>query len=209
MRIKLIALLFLTSISATLIFAQDKEEKEKIPFKEKLFTGGTLTVSFYSGGTILGGNPMLGYALAKWVDAGIVLNYTYAGSRDNIRLNDKIRQHVYGPGIFIRVYPARFFFFQAQPEHNFTNVTYTDPLGNRSKEKTEANSFLVGVGIAQDRLPGSNSFYYISILVDVIKDQDSPYVNNIYNLSTGQLIRTVAIPIIRAGLNIGLFQGRK
>ena len=121
----------------------------------------------------------------------------------------RLRQHIYGPGIFIRLYPARFVFIQAQPEHNFTSVNYTDPQGIKFKEKTEATSFLVGAGMAQGRLPGSNSFYYISLLFDVIKDKNSPYVKNIYDQTTGQLIRTDAIPIIRAGLNIGLFQGRK
>ena len=59
-------------------------EEEKTPFKEHLFTGGTLTVSFYNSGTVLGANPYVGYKIANWVDAGIVFNYTYAGSRDNI-----------------------------------------------------------------------------------------------------------------------------
>ena len=187
---------------------EDKPEEEKVPFKENLFIGGTVTVSFYNSGTVLGANPYFGYKIANWVDAGIVFNYTYAGSRDNIYLNDKIRQHIFGPGVFVRLYPARFLFFQAQPEHNFTNLTYTDPFGNKTKDKVDANSFLVGAGIAQGREPGSNTFYYISLLVDVIKDKNSPYVNNVYNQSTGQLVRTDAIPIIRAGINIGLFEGK-
>ena len=185
-----------------------KQEEEKVPFKEHLFTGGTVTVSFYNSGTVLGANPFFGYKIAEWVDAGIVFNYTYAGSRDNVYINDKIRQHIFGSGVFVRLYPARFLFFQAQPEHNFTNLTYTDPFGNKTKDKVDANSFLVGAGIAQGREPGSNTFYYISILVDVIKDKNSPYVNNVYNQTTGQLVRTDAIPIIRAGINIGLFEGK-
>jgi hypothetical protein len=187
--------------------AQDEEVKQKGFKKENLFTGGSITVSFYSGGTILGGTPMFGYLLAPWVDAGVVLNYTYQGSRDVYVLDDKVRQHVFGPGVFTRIYPVKFLFAQAQLEHNFTNIKYSDPYGTSLKENNDANSLLVGAGIAQGRQRGSNSFFYLTILFDVLKNRYSPYVNNIYN-SNGELIRTDVIPIFRAGINIALFSNR-
>jgi len=188
------------------ISAQDEEVKEKGFKKEKLFTGGSITVSFYSGGLILGGTPMLGYLLTPWLDGGIVLNYTYQGNRDVYVLNDKVHQHVLGPGVFTRVYPVKFLFATGQLEHNFTSVKYSDPTSGRSlTEKNDANSLLVGGGIAQGRQKGSNSFFYFTILFDVLKNKYSPYVNNIYD-SYGELIRTDMIPIFRAGVNIALFQ---
>jgi hypothetical protein len=191
------------------LFAQDKkEEKEKGFKKENLFTGGSLTASFFSGGTILGASPMFGYRLADWADAGLVFNYTYQGRRDYIYFNDKLRQNVFGPGAFARLYPVKFLFLQGQFEHNFTNQNYTFPDGSKTKDKTDANSFLVGAGIAEGRQRGSNTFFYISLLFDVIKDPNSPYVNNVYDQNTGLLLRTDLVPIIRAGINIGLFQGR-
>lgn len=185
---------------------KDKEEKEKGFKKENLFIGGSVTASFFTGGTILGASPMVGYQLANWVDAGIVLNYTYQGRRDYIQFNDKIRQHVYGPGIFGRIYPANFLFFQGQFEHNFTNVKYIY-AGTTQKNNADANSFLVGAGIAEGRQKGSNTFYYISLLFDVLKNKNSPYVNNVYD-SFGNYIRTDLVPIVRAGINIALFQGK-
>lgn len=188
------------------LFAQDKkDEKEKGFKKENLFTGGSLTASFFSGGTILGVNPMFGYKLANWVDAGIAFNYTYTGARDYIVFNDKLRQNVYGPGAFARLYPVRFLFLQGQFEHNFNHLKYTDDMGNISKSQTDANSLLLGAGIAEGRRPGSNTFFYISLLVDVLKNPNSPYVNNVYEGNI--LVRTDLVPIIRAGINIGLFQG--
>jgi hypothetical protein len=190
------------------VFAQDeKEEKNKGFKKENLFTGGSVTASFYSGGTILGVNPMFGYKLANWVDAGVALNYTYQGARDVYAFNDKLHQNVYGPGAFVRLYPVRFLFLQGQFEHNFTHVKYTDPIGDVTKSKADANSLLLGGGIAEGRRPGSNTFFYISLLVDVLKNHNSPYVNNVYD-GGGNLIRTDLVPIIRAGVNIGLFQGK-
>ena len=204
---KIILSAILISGMASVVIAQDeKEEKEKGFKKENLFTGGSVTVSFFTGGTILGANPMFGYKLADWVDAGLVFNYTYQGRRDYIYINDKLRQNVFGPGLFTRLYPVRFLFLQGQVEHNFTSVKYTYPYGLVEKYKTDANSILVGAGIAQGRQRGSNSFFYLSVLFDVLKNPHSPYVNNVYN-SGGELVRTDIVPIIRAGINVALFQG--
>src|SRR5215470_16501894 len=81
----------LLTIGTLRLSAQDDQEKGFK--KENLFTGGSVTMSFYSGGTILGANPIFGYKIANWLDGGIALNYTYQGSRDNYEINDKIRQH--------------------------------------------------------------------------------------------------------------------
>ena len=206
---KIILLMLLSSTTISALFAQKEkgEEKEKGFKKENLFTGGSITASFFTGGTILGASPMLGYQLANWVDGGIVLNYTYQGRRDYIYINDKLRQNVFGPGIFARLFPARFLFFQGQFEHNFTSVKYMY-AGLTQKDKADANSFLVGAGIAEGRQPGSNTFYYISLLFDVLKNKNSPYVNNVYD-QFGNYVRTDLVPIIRAGINVALFQGHK
>jgi hypothetical protein len=193
------------------IIAQDepdkKEQKQKGFKKENLFTGGSVTASFFSGGTILGANPVFGYKLANWVDAGVVFNYIYSGRRDYVYLDDKVRQHTFGPGVFTRIYPVRFLFLQGQLEHNFTDFNYTYPDGQKLKNKTEANSFLVGAGLAQGRDPSSNTFYYIALLFDVLKNKNSPYVNNVYD-GSGNYVRSDLVPIIRTGINIGLFEHR-
>ncbi|HEY2722032.1 MAG TPA: hypothetical protein VGI82_09905 [Chitinophagaceae bacterium] len=205
---KRIILLSILIISFASAFAQnDKDESKKGFKKENLFTGGSITASFYTGGTILGISPMFGYKLANWVDAGVAFNYTYTGTRDYIVFDDKLRQNVFGPGVFARIYPVRFLFLQGQFEHNFTHVKYTDDFGDVTKSTADANSLLLGGGIAEGRRPGSNTFYYLSVLGDVLKNPNSPYVNNVYD-GSGQLIRTDLIPIIRAGVNIGLFQGK-
>ena len=197
-------LLLVVSIKAS---AQDDEKGFK---KENLFTGGSIIASFYTGGTILGANPMFGYKLANWADAGISLNYVYSSSRDNVVLNDKLTQNVLGPGVFTRIYPFRFLYLEGQYEHNFIHQKYTDPFsGYESSSKVDANSLLVGGGIAEGRQRGSNTFFYISILFDVLKEPNSPYVNNVYDPNTGALLRTDVLPIFRAGVNIALFQGKQ
>jgi len=204
---KIILSVLLLSVSFGFLFGQDDEQQKGFK-KENLFTGGSVTMSFYSGGTILGANPIFGYKIANWLDAGVALNYTYQGSRDNYEINDKIRQHVFGPGVFTRIYPLPMLFLHAQAEHNFNNWNYSSADGSyKQSDVTDANSLLLGGGWAQGRQKGSNSFFYIEILFDVLKNKYSPYVNNVYDPSGG-VARTDALPIFRAGINVALFQGK-
>lgn len=193
--------------------AQDEEEDEEKGFrKENLFTGGSVTISFFNKQTLLGANPVFGYQLADWADAGLAFNYLYNGARDYYEFDDKIRQTVIGPGVFVRLYPVKFLFVQGQFERNFSTLKYIPAPNSVSyisdKYKTAANSLLLGGGLAQGRERGSTTFYYISVLFDVLKDINSPYVNVTYNPNNPGQQRIDIQPIIRAGMNIGLFQGR-
>jgi len=204
---KIILSVLLVGAAFSSLYAQDEEEQKGFK-KQNLFTGGSVTMSFYSGGTILGANPIFGYKLTNWLDAGIALNYTYQGSRDNYEINDKIRQHVFGVGAFTRIFPVPMLFLHAQAEHNFNNWNYSSADGSyKQSDVTDANSLLLGGGWAQGRQKGSNSFFYIEILFDVLKNKYSPYVNNVYDPS-GTVARTDALPIFRAGINVALFQGK-
>jgi hypothetical protein len=180
---------------------KDKEEKEERTFKENLFTGGSVSLAFYNNTFLIGGNPVLGYSLTNWADAGIVINYTYSSYRDVFVFNDRLRQKVYGGGVFARLYPVRFLFAQAQVEHNFIRQKYIPNPSSGSGNTTvkyEANSVLVGGGYTTGRWGrGGGPFYYLAVLFDVAKQENSPYTD-----AYGRVI-----PIIRGGLQIPLFQG--
>jgi hypothetical protein len=187
-------------------FAQDENnfdgEPKKGLKKENLFTGGDLTLGFSNLYTTLGASPYFGYSINKYIDAAVSFNFNYTSQRDYIIYGDKIRQTVYGPGTFIRVYPLRFLFTQVQYEHNFINVRYI-PANNsgylQSTDNIDANSLLVGGGWAGGRGNGNKSFYYICVLWDVAGAAQSPYVDGLGR----------AVPIFRAGFNIALFQGKR
>jgi hypothetical protein len=66
----------------------------------------------------------------------------------------------------------------------------------------------VGGGFASGREKGSTTFYYISVLFDVLKNINSPYVNVTYNPNDPSQQRVDIVPIFRAGINVGLFQNR-
>ena len=198
---KFIVSSLLLVMTTTLLQAQGDEEKEKPSFKENLFTGGSVSLAFYNNTFLVGASPVLGYSLANWADAGIVVNYNYTSYRDVTLFDDRLRQTVYGGGAFVKLYPVRFLFAQAQAEYNSINQKYLPP-GNGATVKyptQNANSFLVGGGYTTGRYgKGGAPFYYLAILFDVSGDTNSPYTDA-YGRS---------IPIIRAGLQIPLFQGK-
>jgi hypothetical protein len=201
MKMKGLALGMMVSMLCLGAFAQEEKEQKESGFKkENLFTGGNLTLQFGNQTTTLGVSPYFGYSLTKWLDVAASMNFSYTSHRDYQELGDKVRQTVYGPGAFVRIFPLNFLFAQAHFEQNFIKFKYI-PADNGSygpaKESLNAASFLVGGGYAGGRNSGSRSFYYISVLWDVANGENSPYVDN--------LGRTV--PIIRAGYNIALFQG--
>jgi len=197
---KKVFFVFVFVVSSVGLFAQDEEEKEKTTFKENLFTGGSISLSFFNNTFLIGGSPVFGYSLTDWADAGVVVNYNYTSYRDfNGVFNDKLRQTVYGGGAFVKLYPVRFLFVQAQFEHNFIRQKYLQAGTNYTeKAKGEASSFLVGGGYTSGRQGrGGEPFYYVAILFDIKGDINSPYTDEFNRV----------IPIIRAGLQIPLFQG--
>ncbi len=198
---KLIAVLLLCT--AYTLNAQETatiEEEKKGFKKENLFTGGGVSLSFGDGRFVGGINPVLGYIITRWIDAGLVFNYTYASAKNYSAFNDKLKQHVYGAGVFTRIFPVKFIFVQAQVEHNFMNVRYTSSLGTVDKYEQDGGSTLVGGGYTTGRDPDSkNPYFYVSILFDIGGDRNSPYLTESGNPE----------PIYRAGINIPLFQGKK
>ena len=181
--------------------AQDQQENKEVVKtgfqKQRLFTGGSANVGFSNGATMLGITPQLGYSFTNWLDAGITFNLNYVSQRD-YATTDKIRQTTYGPGAFVRLFPVNFLFATAQYEYNMIHQKYISSGFPTQKTSVNANSLLLGAGYAGGRERGGNTYYYFSIMWDVYGDTYSPYVDHLGR----------STPVIRAGYNIGLFQGR-
>lgn len=198
----LVALLF-CSLN---LFAQDDESVGFFK-KENLFTGGTVNGGFGNSFTNLGIGPYIGYSLNKYIDFALNPSLNYTSQRDVGGIpGARLRQTLYGPGAFVRLFPAKFLFAHAQYEFNMIRYRYLPAIGSpliEEKLKFDAHSFLVGGGISNGKdFPEQKSYYYFSILWDIANSPNSPYKDRQYNT-------TRAIPIIRAGYNIALFQGRK
>ncbi len=204
--------LLLVTLFSVNAFAQkesDDDDDQKGGFKkENLFTGGSVNVSLGGGTTALGISPYFGYSVNRYLDVAVSAGINYISQRqyDPYYYNylGKVRQTIYGPGAFVRVFPLKFLFLQAQYEYNiikykliYANSQPTD------KFNYNASSLLLGAGYAGGREEGSNSFYYFSVAFDVAGSKNSPYID--YNTSGGG---KRVIPIIRAGYNIALFQNK-
>jgi hypothetical protein len=203
-RVTTLGLISMMLFAVVSVQAQDDEEEEKKGFKkENLFTGGSISLAFYNNTFLVGGSPVFGYSIARWIDAGIVANYNYTSYRDVSAFDDKLRQSVYGGGGFVKLYPVRFLFAQAQLEHNFIRQKYIPPSGTGGLSQVtneDASSFLIGGGYTTSRDPESGRpFFYLAVLFDLMKDEFSPYTDA-YGRS---------IPIIRAGVQVPLFQGQR
>jgi hypothetical protein len=197
-------------IAANVVMAQEEKEQPDRGFKkENFFTGGSVSLSFFNNTFLVGGSPVFGYSLAKWADLGVVANYTYSSYKDYNYYGDKLRQSIYGGGLFTRLFPVKFLFAQAQIEHNWIRQKYfASGGGNSIKDQVSSNSFLVGAGYTTGRDPHGKSVYgYLSILFDVMKETNSPYVSYEYDPNTGAY-REQQVPIIRAGVIVPLFQGK-
>ncbi|CAN5153148.1 hypothetical protein BH20BAC1_BH20BAC1_27150 [soil metagenome] len=198
---KIILLLSFITFSVVSQAQNNNDDESKGFQKERLFTGGSVNVGFSNYQTILGVTPQFGYSVTDWLDAGITFNFNYSSIRDYNIPRDKLRQTVYGPGAFVRLFPVRFLFASAQYEYNMINLKYIPaPNSGYSGDKysLNANSFLVGGGYAGGRQKGNNTYYYFSVSWDILGDENSPYVDQ-----NGR-----SNPVIRAGYNIGLFQNR-
>lgn len=204
MKLNRIIFLLLLILSTHFVFAQDEEEEEKKGFKkENLFTGGSISLSFFNNAFLIGVSPVFGYSITRWADIGLLGNYNYTSYRDYYYIDDRMRQSIYGGGVFTRIFPVRFLFAQAQVERNWIKLKYIPPSNSGGITETSnnsVNSVLVGGGYTTGRDPDGGSVYgYLAILFDVSENLYSPYTDNLGR----------AIPIIRAGINIPLFQGQR
>lgn len=184
-------------------FSQTDDIAEPFFKKENIFTGGTCNFSFGDNITSVGASPYVGYSFNKFFDMAFSFGVNYISQRNYSQDGDKLRQTVYTPAVFARVFPAKFFFGQLQYEYNLISDHYIPAIGSyysEEKQSYQAKSILLGAGISNGKdFPYQKSYYYFSVLWDVGKDVHSPYKDNLNR----------AVPIIRAGYNIALFQGMK
>ncbi len=175
-------------------------EAEKGFKKENIFLGGSIGAGFTSGSFNVGANPEIGYTVAQWLDAGLGFNINYYSIRADYNNGIRQRSINYGGGPFVRLYPVHFLFLQAQMEQNWIKHNLMNQFtGEKGTINAQATSLLGGIGYTQ-RMIGQSS-YYILVMMDFMRDPNSPYLDNTYGAKR-------IIPIVRAGFNFYLHPKR-
>ena len=141
--------------------------------REQMFLGSGLNLGFFNG-FIVGLNPEVGYSFNKIIDAGVSINFNYISQNDpNFPIT--YRQTVYGGGPFLRAWLMDRFFLGSQYEFNTISFSEKSSGNIQNRISYNASSLLVGGGFGS-RFIGQSQFY-TSIMIDVMGDKKSPYVD--------------------------------
>lgn len=156
-------------------FAQNEDDEKDKGFKrDQLFIGSGINLGFFNG-FILGLNPEVGYSLNRFIDVGIGTNVNLITQNDP-NSPTTYRQLTLGGGPFVRIWPVNMLFIGGQFEYN--SIRYSVKSGGDIvyRENRTAPSILVGAGYG-NRTIGGNQFY-TSIMVDVLRNPNSPYIDS-------------------------------
>ena len=140
-------------------------ETEKVPFKNKLYFGGNLGMSFGSY-TYIDLSPLVGI---RWfprfqTETGISYNYT----------KDKRYDKDYTYNQYGGMVNAQFYFIPQLFAHaEFQANSLEQYVAPDKKERHFVPFMYLGAGLRQNI--GKNSFLYIRVLFDVINSEYSPY----------------------------------
>ncbi len=166
--------------------------------KENIFLGTGINLGIANKSFNVGLNPEIGYSITKWLDAGITFNLNYYSQNPYDFSTIKYQNLSYGAGSFLRIWPVSFFHIQVQPEFNWINSTQKNMANNNTlKYSYSAGSLLVGIGYGS-RFIG-NRYSYVTLMMDVLQDKNSPY-RDIYN---------DPIPVFKAGFGMFLKPSKK
>ncbi|MFZ9718294.1 MAG: hypothetical protein ACO3BD_02965 [Chitinophagaceae bacterium] len=139
--------------------------------RDQIYVGSGLNLGFFNG-LILGLNPELGYSLNRFVDVGVATNLTYITRNYG---NGTDRQLITGGGPYLRVWPVHSLFAGGQFEYNYISFSSVSNNVVTNRIRFGAPSLLAGIGYGT-RMVG-NSQFYTSIMVDVLNDPQSPYID--------------------------------
>lgn len=153
-----------TTRTDTIQVVQTQAEPEQ-PSEKRVFTGGTLGVSFgdYFRISI---QPMIGLQLNPKAAVGLKVGYEYV---EDTRYAQKVTASNYGASVFgeYRIIP------QAYGHAEFAYFSYEYSTGNSTSTREWVPFLLLGGGLVQPISKTSSLF--VEVLFDVLQDSNSPY----------------------------------
>jgi len=161
-KIGFLLLLCIGSISA---IAQENLEKEKTPFKDKLFTGGSLGLTFGNYTNVMI-SPVIGARLNPKVYAGLGIEYQYTKDK---RYTPALTYNQYGGRLFAQynIVPKLY----AHAEFAGYSMEHYNTLLKKQRDFVPFIYF--GGGYRQ--MLSERSFVSVQVLFDVLQHKYSPY----------------------------------
>lgn len=162
MKIILRLTILLLMFNALQLSAQDKE---KVPFKDRLVFGGDLVLNFGNNFSAFGGAPMIGYRVSDRYMAGVTLRYVHI-SQNSSKTNN------YGGSVFNRFTVTDELFLHGEIEYLEFEQKFNDGF-EPSRIKGSFPAVLVGAGYRQSI--GGGSYIGFTVLYDILQDPNSFY----------------------------------
>lgn len=137
-------LFFLSLAITTSVLAQwgDSEMEDKAPWKERIFTGGGLGMSFGTNVDFISVSPLIGYKVTSKLASGISFTYRYTNYK---YVSPKIATNDYGISPFVRFNVYQNLFLHSEYEY----LNYEFPTSANESIRKTFNSFLAGGGFFQ------------------------------------------------------------
>jgi hypothetical protein len=132
---------------------------------ERLYFGGTIGFSF-GNYTRFSVSPLVGYRLARMWSIGGRVMYEYVKDK---RYAVDFTSHNYGGSLFARFRPISQLYLHG--EYVYMSYKWKSDIGESDREWVPY--LLLGGGIVQPISTRASAF--VEVLVDVLRDEDSPY----------------------------------
>lgn len=172
---KLILILFAVCTGITGIAQRPSDSTGKQPFKDRLFFGGDIGLSFGTI-TVVGASPFVGYRITDAWSAGLGATYYYFAQ--NIQGFGRYSTSIYGGNVFSRYLITQEVFLHSEFQLINTEVYRTLSTTELSQSRRTIPQWYIGGGYRQR--VGGNTFIMLTVLYDVLDDPDSPYSNPIF-----------------------------
>ncbi len=174
-RLSKFSLLIIIALAANSAHGQDKESNNPyagLPFKDRLFFGGDLGLSFGTS-TYIRIAPIIGFNVSPKFSVGAGPSYQYYKDNRFIGLESSI----YGGSVFGRYFVIENIFLQTEFEVLNLDELYYNPTSDYIPDRVTIPVWFVGAGLSQ-RTPNGSGFF-IGVFYDLIGDINSPYPSDI------------------------------
>ncbi|MDR0364912.1 MAG: hypothetical protein LBH92_07855 [Bacteroidales bacterium] len=178
-----ITILLFASISATYAQTGSSNDKDSIGLVQKpsplrrISLGGNIGGGFTNDYFYLNLQPRISYKATNWFIPGIALMYQY--SQEKTGGSDRYVYNTWGVGVFAELYPIKYIYGHVEYQHLWYE---RDIKPSRPGFSENGNDDYLLLGAGANIPVGNRTYFFASILVDVLKPINSLYKNPIYNV---------------------------